>query len=138
MDFEKRLKTRLYVSLSYIVIGALLCALYLAKVFEGEYVLTLSTLLAVMGILRLFMYLKTVKTPEAKRRQKIAESDERNLSIIHKARSSAFLLYTLITALAVRALEILKKSEVASILALNVCSIIIIYWICYFIYKKKM
>ena len=50
----------------------------------------------------------------------------------------AFGLYILITGVVVIVLEAMGRRENASILALHVCGLVLLYWICYFIYNRKL
>lgn len=137
MDFKKKLKTRLYIAIVYIIIGVAFAVLYLCGMSENQYLLSLGIALIIMGILRIRQYMKITKDDESVRRREISETDERNIAILHKAKSSAFGLYTFITAAAAIVLEILGKSELATVLALNVGAIVGLYWICYWVYQKK-
>lgn len=136
MDFKKKLRIRLYMAIAYIITGIVFAALFFRS--TNEYMMTLGIALIIMGIFRIIRYMKITKDDDSVRLQKIAETDERNISIIHKAKSTAFGLYILITAMAVIVLEILGNSELSSILGLNVCIIVFLYWICYRIYQKKL
>lgn len=136
MDFKKKLRIRLYMAIAYIITGIAFAALFFRS--TNEYMITLGIALIIMGIFRIIRYMKITKDDDSVRLQKIAETDERNISIIHKAKSTAFGLYILITAMAVIVLEILGNSELSSILGLNVCIIVFLYWICYRIYQKKL
>ena len=138
MDYKKKLKTRLYTAIAYIFIGIIFSVLYFCGVSENQSVLSLGIALIVMGILRIRQYMKITKDDESIRKQRIAETDERNIAILHKAKSVAFGLYVFIVAIVVIILELLGKSELSTILALNVCAIVLLYWICYWIYQKKL
>ncbi len=136
MDFMKKLKTRRNVAISYGLIGILFTALFFTDIMKSEYILTLGIAFIVMGIFRLVQYKRITKDEQSVLRRKTEEYDERNVSIIRKSRSAAFTLYVFITAVAVIVLQLLGKSELSSILGLNVCAIVLLYWICYVIYHK--
>lgn len=138
MDFEKKLKSRLEIAVGYILIGVILVVLNLAKIIENEYLETLGIAFALMGALRIIQYKRITKNEETIKSREIAEKDERNISIMHKAKSMAFGLYILITGVVVIVLEAMGRRENASILALNVCGLVLLYWICYFIYNRKL
>ena len=138
MDYKKKLNTRLYTAIAYIFIGIIFSVLYFCGVSENQSVLSLGIALIVMGILRIRQYMKITKDDESIRKQRIAETDERNIAILHKSKSVAFGLYVFIVAIVVIILELLGKSELSTILALNVCAIVLLYWICYWIYQKKL
>ena len=90
-----------------------------------------------MGIVRIIQYKKITKDEESIRRRRIAETDERNITILHKAKSDAVGIYVTITATAVVILEIIGRSELSTILASTVCALVLLYLICYWIYQKR-
>lgn len=137
MDFEKKLKSRLNTGIGYIITGIILIVLFITKVIENEYLETIGIVLAVMGILRIIQYKKITKDEESIRRKKIEETDERNISIMHKAKSTAFSIYALIVCLSVIVFEVMEKPEYAKVSAINVYALLAIYWVSYFIYSKK-
>lgn len=136
MDFKRKLKTRLYTAITYILIGGIFIAMYLCNISENQYLLTLGIALAVMAVIRLIAYMRITKDDESIKRQEIAENDERNIAIIHKAKSTAFGLYVFLVATIIIILELLGITELTTILALNLCGIVVLYWLCYYIYHK--
>lgn len=137
MDFKKKLKTRLNVAIGYIIIGIIFAALFYSKIIENQYLLSLGIALIVMGIVRIIQYKKITKDEESIRRRRIAETDERNIAILHKAKSAAVGIYVTITAAAAVILEIIGKSELSVILASSVSTLVLLYLICYLIYQKR-
>ena len=89
-----------------------------------------------MAVIRLIAYMRITKDDESIKRQEIAENDERNIAIIHKAKSTAFGLYVFLVATIIIILELLGITELTTILALNLCGIVVLYWLCYYIYHK--
>ncbi len=138
MDYEKKLKQRLYLAIIFIISGIVFTALYCSGISGNQTLLSAGVIFAVVGFARLVWYRKVTKDEESIRRQKIAETDERNIAICNKSKSMAFGLYVFGVALIVVVLEIFGKTEIATVLALNVCVLIILYQICYFIYRRKL
>ena len=137
MDFKKKLRTRLYIAISYIILGvALIVTAFITKM-ENEYFSPLGFAFAVIGIARVKQYFLISKNEETIKKQEIRETDERNISISNKAKSLSFSLYILLSCVAVIILQIFGKSDLASILGLTVCALLIFYWISYFIIRKK-
>ena len=103
MEFKKKLQIRLYCSIGYVIIGAVLIAASYAA--RGENVIsTIGAALAVCGIARIIKHFRITKNADALKRMEIAETDERNVSIASKARSAAFLAYIYIAFIALIAL----------------------------------
>ena len=138
MDFEKKLKIRLCTSVTYLVAGIALCVAYFCKINEKQFVLTFGAVLIAMGIVRICGYLRITKDSESVRRQRIAESDERNISIMKKAKSTAFGIYVLAAAVIVIVLEFSGRTDLANIIAMNLSTLVFLYWLCYWIYQKRL
>lgn len=53
MNFEKKLKIRLCIAITYLVAGIALCVAYFCKINEKQFVLTFGAVLIAMGIVRI-------------------------------------------------------------------------------------
>ena len=137
MEFKKKLKTRLYIALSYIVLGIVLIAANALNHFENDFFLSFGITLLVMGIIRLIRHRKVTKDESTIRRQEVAETDERTLMMSEKARSWAFTYSILIAGIAVIVLSLLGKHDTAQPFAWFVCGQVALYWICWMILLKK-
>ena len=137
MNFKKKLRTRLYIAISYIVLGVALIATAFITKMENEYFSSLGFAFAVIGIARVKQYFLISKNDETIKKQEIRETDERNISISNKAKSFSFSLYIMLCCIAIIILQILGKSDLVNILGLTVCALLIFYWISYFIIRKK-
>ena len=135
MDFKKRMKIRLWTNIIYIVLGvAMIAAGFITKT-DNEFVSSFGLTLTVVG---LALIKKNIITSEEKlKRREIAENDERNIAIVHKARSWAFSFYVILGCLAVIVLSLLSLHDIARWISVGVFSLIAIYWICYFIVRKR-
>lgn len=137
MDFMKKMRKRLYIAVGYIIIGVIFAVLFYCGISKNQYLQVLGITLIVMGIARTIQYKAITKDEESVRRQRITETDERNIAIVHKAKSLAFSLYVFICAVLVIVLEIIGEKEYSTILALSICALVTLYWICFFIYHKR-
>ena len=137
MEFKKKLKQRLYIAVSYIVIGLVLIAADALNNFENQFFFSFGITLIVMGILRLIRHRKVTKDEAAIRRQEVAETDERTLMMAEKARSWAFSYSILIAGVAVIVLSLLGKHDAAQPFAWYVCGMVVLYWIFWLILRKK-
>ncbi len=137
MDFKKKLKTRLYFGISYVVIGVAMIIVALTVNGTSEYLSPFGTALLVIGIARIRNYFIITKSDETIKKQQIAETDERNIAISNKAKSFSFNLYVVLACIAVIILQIMKITELATIIGMTVCALLVIYWISYFILQKK-
>ncbi|MBR4881748.1 MAG: hypothetical protein IKU19_07425, partial [Clostridia bacterium] len=106
MDFKKRMKIRLWTNIIYIVLGVAMLAVGLITKTDNEFVSSFGLTLTVVG---LALIKKNIITSEEKlKRREIAENDERNIAIVHKARSWAFSFYVILGCLAVIVLSLLS------------------------------
>lgn len=138
MDFKKKLKIRLYTAIIYVVLGVMIIVGAFVSKPENDFISSFGLILSVIGIARIRNYFIITKSEESIKKQQIAETDERNISIANKAKSAAFLIYVLILAIAVIILSLLNMQSIAKWLSYSVCLLITIYWVCYLIYQKKL
>lgn len=137
MDFKKKLKIRLYMAICYIIIGVMLIAVNFAVDKNHEIVSSFGSAFIVIGIVRIVQYIRINKDEESIRRQKIAETDERNIMIWTQARSLTFAIYTMLAAVSIFVLYLLGMELQAQMIAYTLCAFVLIYLICYLILKRK-
>lgn len=140
MDYKKKLKRRLYLSVSYIIIGIIM--IVVPKIFNIEspssgYGVGYGAGLIACGILLTAKSIKTLKSEENIKKQQIIENDERNIMINNKAKSLTFSVYVIISAIAVIILDLLNMSQLSTAIAFSICLLIIINLICYIVISKK-
>ena len=116
MTFREKLKKRLYLAIGYLIAGGILIILAAVLKLENEFLSSFGFVLVVCGLVRIRNYKRITKSDESIRRQEIAETDERNLSIANRAKSWAFSLYVFLTCVLVIALEVLNREELVNIL----------------------
>ncbi|MBQ7898186.1 MAG: hypothetical protein IJ323_07150 [Clostridia bacterium] len=137
MDFKKKLKTRLWIALIYVALGIIMTAGGIVTKTDNSFISSFGLILAVMGAVRMRNYLIITKSEERIKKQEIMETDERNVSIVNKARSITFTAYVLLLGIAVIVLSLLNMREIAVWISYSIFLLIIIYWISYFIIRKK-
>lgn len=136
MKFENKLKLRLYLAIGYIVLGVILIILFNLKGAENSYLSSMGLALIVVGIVRIRNHIIITKNEESIQKQKIAETDERNIAIANKAKSLSFMIYIFMACIAVIVLEILNKTQWVSVISGMVCLLLVIYWVTYLIVRK--
>ncbi len=137
MNFKNKLKTRLYYGIICIALGAIMIIGVTATKSENEYISAFGFALAMVGVARIIQYLKITKNEDSIKKQEINETDERNLSIIQKAKSTTFSIYLLISCSVVIVTALIDMPDVAKWIGYSQFVLVIIYWICYWIYQKK-
>ena len=137
MDFKKKLKTRLYLAVSYIVLGVILIAGAMTMKTDNQFISSFGLALVVIGIVRVRNYRMITRDEQTIRRQAIAESDERNLSIINRARSATFCIYVFCSGIAVIVLSFLNLYEAAKWISYSIMLMVLIYWISYLVIRQR-
>lgn len=137
MEFKKKLKFRLYLAIGYITLGGIMMVLSFTGAAKNEMISSFGAMFAVVGIARIVQYMRIIKDESAIRAREIAETDERNIMIMTKARSLTFSVYIMLSGAAIIVLYLLNKVFIAQIIALVICALTIIYYICYHIIKRR-
>ncbi|MBE6582404.1 MAG: hypothetical protein E7648_03975 [Ruminococcaceae bacterium] len=137
MEFKKKLKIRLWVAISYIVLGIAMATVSIVSKTENQFTSSFGLALTVMGIARVRNYFLITKNEDTLRKREITETDERNVSIVNKARSTAFTVYILLAGIFVIVMGFLDKIEISIWVSYSVALLVFVYWICYIIYQKK-
>lgn len=137
MDFKKKLKIRLFVAISYVILGIAMIVIFNIIKTENNFLSSFGFALTVIGIARIKNYFLITKDEETITKRQIAENDERNISIANKAKSVAFLAYILVVCTSITILYVLNKTQLAFILSGTVCFLLLVYWISYLIISKK-
>jgi uncharacterized membrane protein len=105
---------------------------------ENTFISSFGLALAVMGFAQCRRYFLITRSEETIREREIAETDERNMFIMYKAKNAALSIYLILCGAVVIVLSFLSMHEIASWIAYSVCLLVLLYWICYFIYRKKI
>ena len=137
MDYKQKLRLRLNISITYIVLGILFIASTFITKTENNFISSFGFAMIIIGLVRIRNYRMITKDEDTIRKQQIIETDERNISIIHKAKSAAVAVYSLILCTAVIVLSFIGMHEAAKWIAFSLCLLIVIYLIFYIIYQKK-
>lgn len=137
MTFKKKLKLRLCAAVGYIIIGAALMILSFTGAAENDMISAFGAMFAVAGIARIVQYARITKDESAIRAREIAETDERNIMIMTKARSLTFSIYIMLAGITMILLYLLNKAFAAQIIAYAICAFVFIYFICYHIISRK-
>lgn len=138
MNYKHKLKLRLYIAVIYAMLGIVMIAGAFTVKTDNGFISAFGLAITVIGIARIRNYFIITASDAAVEKQQIAETDERNLLIMNKARSAAFYIYVLLSAAAVIILSFLNMCDTAKWIAYSVSLLILIYWAAYWVYRKKM
>ena len=137
MDFRKKLKTRLYLGILYIILGIAMIVINFINPIDNDYFSTSGLIFAVFGIKRIRQYFVITRSDESIRKQEIAETDERIIMLQQKSATLSFTISSVLGAIAIFVLHLLDMPLYASIVAYVVCGYILIQVVCYFVLARK-
>lgn len=137
MEFKQKLKQRLYIAVSYIVLGLILIIADILNQFENRFIFTFGFTLLIMGILRIFNYSKITADEASIRKREVAETDERNRMLSERAKSWAFSFSLMAAGFVVIVLSFLGYQDQAMYFAWYVCGQTLLYWFFWIILGKK-
>ncbi len=127
---------RLIIYILFMVIGAVLFFLSGTGRMDSFWAGMGSALFAI-SILRLFQLSRYKRDGNYAEKIDIQNHDERNQWLSEKARSSAFSYATLVLSVGVIVTRIMQKPEWSTLLGFVVCFQVLLYWILWFVLKKK-
>lgn len=87
MDYKRKLKSRLYIAFVYIVIGTIMILGSFITKTENDFISSFGFAVVIMGVVRIRNYFVITRNEDSISKQEIAETDERNLFIIQKAKA---------------------------------------------------
>ena len=116
--------------------GFALVGLGVAEILD-EFWSGMGSALAIVGLLRLLRYYRLKKNPAYREKMETAITDERNQFIRAKAWSWAGYLFILCAAVAVIIFKLLNLDLLSQASSGAVCLMLVLYWISYFVLKRK-
>lgn len=137
MDFKKKMNLRLKIAVGYILAGLALVCTDLVSASENYFYCSFGLALMLMGIVRIFHYRKITKNDRTMRKQELEEQDERIRMIAGQARSWAFSLSLTAAGIWVIVQNLTGHHEEALPYAWYVCGMVMLYWICFAVIRKK-
>ena len=119
-----------------LVAGLTLFGLGCAEIVD-EFWSGMGSALLVIGIIRLLRFYRLKKNDGYREKMETAQTDERNQFIRMKAWSWAGYLFIMVTAIATIILRILGQDLLSQVASYSVCLMLVLYWVSYFVLKKK-
>ena len=127
---------RIFAYVLYIILGAVLLGFGFAEVLDSFWSGMGSALMTV-GVIRLALLLRYCKDEAYREEKEIEAKDERNQFIRNKAWAWAGYLFVLIAAIATIALKLLGQDLLSRVAGFALCVLMILYWLCYLVLRKK-
>ena len=122
--------------ITLLVAGLALVGLGAAEIVD-EFWSGMGSALLVVGALRLLRYYRLKKNDAYREKMETAVTDERNQFIRMKAWSWAGYLFIMVTAVATIIFRILGQELLSQVASYSVCLMLVLYWISFFVLKKK-
>ena len=119
-----------------LVAGLALTGLGIAEIVD-EFWSGMGSALLVVGIIRLLRFDRLKKNDAYREKMETAQTDERNQFIRAKAWSWAGYLFIMVTAVATIIFRILGQELLSQVASYSVCLMLVLYWVSYFVLKKK-
>ena len=122
--------------IALLIAGLALIGLGVAEMVD-EFWSGMGSALAIVGGIRLLRYHRLKKNDAYREKMETAVTDERNQFIRTKAWSWAGYLFIICTAVSVIVLRLLGQDLLCQMASGAVCLMLVLYWISYFVLKKK-
>ena len=116
--------------------GLALAGLGCAEIVD-EFWSGMGSALLVIGIIRLLRFYRLKKNEAYREKTETAVTDERNQFIRMKAWSWAGYLFIICSAVSVIVFKLLGNDLLSQASSWSVCLMLVLYWISYFVLKKK-
>ena len=116
--------------------GLALIGLGVAEIVD-EFWSGMGSALLVIGLIRLLRFYRLKKNDVYREKMETAATDERNQFIRAKAWSWAGYLFIMVSAIATIIFRILGQELLSQFSSYAVCLMLVLYWISYFVLKKK-
>ena len=116
--------------------GLLLIGLGCAEIVD-EFWSGMGSALLVIGVIRLLRFYRLKKNDSYREKMETAQTDERNQFIRAKAWSWAGYLFIMVSAIATIIFRILGQDLLSQFASYTVCLMLVLYWVSYFVLKKK-
>ena len=116
--------------------GLVLMGLGFAEIVD-EFWSGMGSALLVIGVIRLLRFYRLKKNEAYREKTETAVTDERNQFIRMKAWSWAGYLFIMVSAVATIIFKVLSQDLLCQVASGAVCLMLVLYWISFFILKKK-
>ncbi len=127
---------RIYMSVFWIVLGGILVALELTGRIE-EYWGSMGFAMMVVGLIQIVRFVRYQSDADYREAVDVQNKDERNRFLANKAWAWAGYWFMLIAAVGTIVFKLLGKEELMMLSSGAVCLMLLLYWACYMVLKRK-
>ena len=125
--FRGSIKTRIFIAVCYVILGAAFIIFDILGILTHDSALAFGIALVAGGAVRVFRCARLLKDDKLMHRQFVAETDERYVMIMLRARSLTFSIVIMLGAIGCLVLNLIGMLYEANLLAMTVCAVLIIY-----------
>jgi len=127
---------RIYLSVLWVVLGGVLAALELTGRIE-EYWGSMGFALVVVGLLQIVRFVRYQRNADYREKVDVESKDERNRFLANKAWAWAGYWIVLICAVGTIVFKLLGREDLMMLSSGVVCLMLVLYWVCYMVLKRK-
>ena len=127
---------RFYLSVFWILLGAVLCACYAAGLIE-DYWSSMGFAFIVVGILQVIRQIRYRTNQNYREKFDTESRDERNRFIANKAWAWAGYLFVMVAAVGSIVFKLMGREDLMMLASGSVCLIILFYWGSWMVLKRK-
>lgn len=139
MEYRKKIVKRMII---HIVWLAVMLALSAVAYFVGDesvrdYMTAFAIALAMATAVRIVSGVRLLRDEEMLKKREIAEKDERNISIVLRAKGYTFGISVFAACIAILVLALLKMQTELKIVSYCLCFVVVVYYFTYRILQRK-
>ncbi|MBO5339695.1 MAG: hypothetical protein J6A62_01690 [Oscillospiraceae bacterium] len=127
---------RIYVSIFWVVLGGVLAALGLAGRIEGFWG-SMGVALVIIGLLRIVLFIRYQRDEEYREAVDVQNGDERNRFLANKAWAWAGYWLVFLCGVGTIVFKLLGREDLMMFSSGIVCLMLVLYWACYTVLKRK-
>ena len=127
---------RIYMSVFWVVLGGVLVALELAQRVD-EFWGSMGFALLIVGLLQIVRFVRYQRNEEYREKVDVQSRDERNRFLANKAWAWAGYWFMLFCAVGTIGFKLTGKEDLMMLCSGAVCLLLLLYWACYTVLKRK-
>ncbi len=131
-----KIEKRFYINIFWVLIGIVLIACGIFEIVDSFWSGMGGALIGI-GAIRIVQFIKFNKNPEYREKMDIESKDERNKFISLNAWAWSGYVFVMLNAIGTIAFKIAGNESLSMYCSYMVCIVLVLYWGCYLILRKK-
>jgi len=128
--------SRIIINIVWLIVGGILISLFFAGKVD-EFWNSMGVSLIAVGVIQLVRSYRLYNNKEYREKMEIEESDERNHFIRNKSWAWTGYLFILTASVFIIIFRIMNQDLLSFVTSMAVCFMLVLYWICYIVLKRK-